>query len=290
MKSSKLSIIVTPLPPAELPATSPEASVTPCASGSASLPPVRHSAEKFAALHLPGAGPTLCPTTKTRPGAESKNFLGNAMNRPDLVDFMSWINEKIPIWDANINKAPSNWAFTGSVAIQIHGHALDCQIAKDRQPADVDVITMEFDLLDNARRTPDNRMTEHPEGKLTINVGTNASVDIINGRGKNRQPFGNLQKDMQMIHGVPVMSLAALLESKRFLLADGSGDGVQQGPDRSESALEIEDQTPHCTDNFQKKILSDIEIIKKLQDHAIPSHLKKSYEDIGFVQPPNIFA
>ncbi|GAA4021062.1 hypothetical protein GCM10022212_17400 [Actimicrobium antarcticum] len=250
----------------------------------------------FAALHLPNSDAAQPSKAQATSVMNSKEFLCETMRRPDLDDFMAWINAKIPIHDARFNRAPSNWAFTGSVAMQIHGHALDCQIAKNRKPHDVDIVTSEFPALEEERRTPHEKITEITDGTATFNFDHKFDVDVINCRGKNKRSFGTLQQDIQVIHGVPVMSLAALLISKQALLRDRLETGghhetqsIASENTSSDHELDVDRQTGDAVDDSQNKIRADIAILKTLQETVVPPHLTQAYLTSGFPEPENIF-
>lgn len=239
------------------------------------------------------------PTSSAARGPElgSEKFLGETMGRPDLVEFMSWINLKIPLTHAPGDHAPSNWAFTGSVAILIHGHALNCELAKNRQSNDVDVITSEFDRLNDELSKPDEKCGHKGDRTAdTFNFNGKFDVDVINCKNDKKQSFGILQKDVQVIHGVPVLSQRALLASKRAVLpgveSPAKAHDIKTPDAVAQSKVGKANEADSAPDEMalqRQKVLRDIEILETLQKIAIPSDLENPYQTFGYHPLESIF-
>ncbi|WP_344762696.1 hypothetical protein [Actimicrobium antarcticum] len=154
-----------------------------------------------------------------------RDFLENTMGRSDLADL------------ADLFAAETQqWAFIGSVAMQIHGHDLNSETAKNWQPGDADVLTNENGLLSICEKPVASANPDEPAKSrgTTFKFTETLNVDVVAAsRTDNR--FRGLETDTVYIKSTPVLSIAALIRLKesalRFAQSNNASDAVKRGED-----------------------------------------------------------
>lgn len=162
------------------------------------------------------------------------------MGRPDLMKLAKIFNDK----------CQGNWAFTGSVALQIHGYFRQIETAKNRKPVDVDIMTTEDgknNLCHTATASGEDKRAGPCRGNPFNFKDDGVKVDVLTAPGK-KSAVANKLGQVEWIEGVPVLSLTALKESKEMAL------------DSAENEAET------------KKAQSDIALLDLLLENPAPTH------------------
>ena len=163
-------------------------------------------------------------TTPLRPAwyPEAHAMLVQGLNRPDLFALVTQLDEHL---------APGTWAFTGSVALQLHGMALEQD--RGRQPVDADIEIDQFDyriFTEQVRCTPEangvanalQRGSNAAGGQEEYYVfGNGLKVDLLwhksqvekgGLRVSERPRLRGIERPRRRVSvsGIPVLSLAEL--------------------------------------------------------------------------------
>lgn len=153
------------------------------------------------------AGPSraIPPATPLGPSTVRRNFLERTLGNKDLADLADMVD-----------RSGHPWALTGSTAIKMWGHELNHEEAKKVVPNDADIVSTEAGVDSLSRiKIPTGIEGEPPKERgTTFNFTNTLPVDLI--ASSARKPgFGKIPEDVRNIYDTPVMSLDALLKSKK---------------------------------------------------------------------------
>jgi hypothetical protein len=153
------------------------------------------------------------------------------LNGPEAVIFNEAI-QKPQLSRVMLLLGPNRFAFTGSVAMHIHAHALgQPSLVANRAIGDADVIVETKDLASLGKALFDNGLAEeiHPEPKKFTVEGM--SVDVIKSKELG---FGDLTQ-AECLYTIPVMSLDNLIKSKRNV----ANDSIITGPESEKAKSDL---------------------------------------------------
>ena len=231
---------------------------------SPSRPPQSRGAPSALLAAFGVAGGSPVQAVDRQPGSTNAAFFCDQMNRPDLVRFEVLL--------ARIGV--EQFAYAGSLALQIHGHFLDCTNAKERQPQDIDIVVDEagVNMLKERWRAGDPDVSPTTLGDVTT-LGDfknfmfeKTKVDVINSNFRR----AHHRKDVLIIDGVRVLSIEALKRTK------WAASGMPPLSD-----LENQDTTqqhlPENESSAKDKASRDIQLLNELKNMAVPAALADAY-------------
>ena len=136
----------------------------------------------------------------------STKFLVERLQAPVLAQLVVYLQRELP----------SAWAFTGSVAMNIHAADLDGRKIRDFADADVQIDENPFAAFERAQANPSSGGLLTPPTPGGI-VGGNMhyhfnglAVDLV----KNKRTTAPGLSEQETVAGIPVLSLAALRRRK----------------------------------------------------------------------------
>jgi hypothetical protein len=160
------------------------------------------------------------PGTPPRGRPVNRSFLENTLGNKDLANLANWLD--------GITR---NWVLTGSTALKLWGYELNHKKAMEVTPHDADIVVTEVDMMKildkkSEEGRPEKTSTEQDK---TFLFDRKISVDLIASSAK-KSAFGDMTQDVKMIRDVQVMSLNALLTSKKaaMLLAQRDNETEKQ--------------------------------------------------------------
>ncbi|NDP60100.1 MAG: hypothetical protein GZ090_12180 [Oxalobacteraceae bacterium] len=177
---------------------------------------------------LPPQQAPCTPTKESLAARPGNQFLEHTMGRHDLMELAKLFNDQ----------CQGHWAFTGSVALQMHGYDRQVEEAKNRMPADVDMMTTENgknNLCHTATASGDDNHAGPCRGNPFHFEGDGVKVDVLTAP-RNKSAVASKLGQIAWIEGVPVLSLTALRESKEIAL-DSAANNAETRKAQSDIAL-----------------------------------------------------